>query len=114
MAAEDFTSRRPGVGGFLYCIPVVGPTGGPSASIEAISEAVARCRLASSLPVMVGFGVKTPQMAAGVAGVADGVVVASALIEELETMRTAMTGSEFEIAAGRLVQNYRSAVDEFS
>jgi tryptophan synthase alpha chain len=80
--AADFTSPHPGVGGFLYCIPVVGPTGGPSASTEAISEAVARCRLVSSLPVMVGFGVKTPDMAADIAGIADGVVVASVLIEQ--------------------------------
>lgn len=112
--ASDFTSRHSGVGGFLYCIPVVGPTGGPSASTEAISEAVARCRLASNLPVMVGFGVKTPKMAASVAAIADGVVVASALIEEFERMRTSMPGNEFEIAADSLVRKYRSAVDELS
>ena len=114
VAPEDFTSRHAGVGGFLYCIPVVGPTGGPSASNAAISEAVARCRLASDLPVMVGFGVKTPRMAADVAGIADGVVVASALIEEFERMRTAMAPNAFEAAAGSLLQKYRSAVDEVS
>ena len=114
VAAADFTSRHAGVGGFLYCIPVVGPTGGPSASNEAISEAVARCRLVSDLPVMVGFGVKTPRMAASVAAIADGVVVASALIEEFETMRTVMAPNAFEAAAGSLVQKYRLAVDECS
>ena len=76
----DFVSGRREVGGFLYCIPVVGPTGGPSASIEAIAEAVARCRNVSPLPVMVGFGVKTPAMDAAVADVADGVIVATALM----------------------------------
>lgn len=77
---KDF-AERPGVGGFLYCIPVVGPTGGPSATIEAIQNAVDRCRRSTTLPVLVGFGIKTPEMAAATAGAADGVVVASALID---------------------------------
>lgn len=111
VAAGDFTSSHAGVGGFLYCIPVVGPTGGPSATTEAISEAVARCRLVSTLPVMVGFGVKTPQMAADVAAIADGVVVASALIEEFERMRLALTAEDFAAAAGNLTLQYRRAVD---
>lgn len=111
VAAEDFTSPHAGVGGFLYCIPVVGPTGGPSASIEAIAEAVARCRLVSSLPVMVGFGVKTPDMAASVAGIADGVVVASVLIEEFEKLRTGLGREEFEATAGALTLDYRRAID---
>lgn len=111
VAAEDFTSSHAGVGGFLYCIPVVGPTGGPSASMDAISEAVARCRLVSDLPIMVGFGVKTPEMAAGVAQIADGVVVASVLIEEFEKMRTALDRNGFETAAGDLTRQYRLAVD---
>lgn len=112
VSAGDFTSSHAGVGGFLYCIPVVGPTGGPSASTEAIAEAVARCRLVSSLPVMVGFGVKTPQMAADVAEIADGVVVASVLIEEFERMRTALPAEDFDAAAGSLTLEYRRAVDQ--
>ncbi len=110
VAAEDFTSRHPGVGGFLYCIPVVGPTGGPSASQQAITEAVSRCRMASDLPVMVGFGVKTPAMAADVAGVADGVVVASVLIEEFDRLRCTKTRRAFDRAAGSRVREFRRAV----
>ncbi len=44
LEARDFAVEKPGIGGFLYCIPVVGPTGGPSASKEVIAEAVERCR----------------------------------------------------------------------
>lgn len=112
VSAGDFTSGHAGVGGFLYCIPVVGPTGGPSASTEAIAEAVARCRLVSSLPVMVGFGVKTSDMAADVAEIADGVVVASVLIEEFERMRTTLPEEDFGAAAGGLTEAYRQAVDD--
>lgn len=77
---RDFATR-PGVGGFLYCIPVVGPTGGPSATTNAIAIAVERCRRATTLPVLVGFGIKTPEAAAATASIADGVIVASALID---------------------------------
>lgn len=110
VAAEDFTSAHPGVGGFLYCIPVIGPTGGPSASQQAIFEAVSRCRGASTLPVMVGFGVKTPEMASEVAEVADGVVVASVLIEKFNQLRGTTRETAFEVAAGELVTQFRRAV----
>ncbi len=79
---KDF-AERPGVGGFLYCIPVVGPTGGPSATIDVIRDAVERCRRSTTLPVLVGFGIKTPEAAAETANAADGVVVASALIDKV-------------------------------
>jgi tryptophan synthase alpha chain len=84
LAAKDFLSDHPAVGGFLYCIPVVGPTGGPSASIEAIAAGVDRCREVSNLPILVGFGVKTPEMAAQVGQIADGVIVATALIDKFQ------------------------------
>ncbi|MNC94671.1 Tryptophan synthase alpha chain [compost metagenome] len=44
---------------------------------------MARVKAACGLPVVVGFGVKTPEKAAQVARVADGVVVGSALVEEI-------------------------------
>lgn len=106
--AADF-SARPGVGGFLYCIPVVGSTGGPSASIETISGAVERLRPLTKLPVLVGFGIKTPQAAAQTAAVADGAIVASALIEEVHSKNPDRTS---RLAAyARLIGDYRQALD---
>ncbi len=60
---KEFATDQPGVGGFLYCIPVSGPTGGPSATNRETRAAVARCRAASSLPIVVSFGIKTPAAA---------------------------------------------------
>ncbi|MDT0682407.1 tryptophan synthase subunit alpha [Roseicyclus sp. F158] len=106
----DFTSDHPAVGGFLYCIPVVGPTGGPSASTEAIADSVERCRAASPLPVMVGFGIKTPDKAAAVGQIADGVIVASAMIESFAAYLE--NGKEgFLDFVGNEVQAYRQAID---
>ena len=69
--------------GFVYYVSVAGVTGGASGEGGAVREAVARLRAASSLPVAVGFGVKTEARAAEVARDADAVVVGSALVEAL-------------------------------
>lgn len=113
LEARDFAVEKPGIGGFLYCIPVVGPTGGPSASKEVIAEAVERCRRQSSLPVMVGFGVKTPELAADVAKVADGVIVATALIDRfLEIDREFFDVSDiFQARIADTLMEYRRAID---
>lgn len=113
LEARDFAVEKPGIGGFLYCIPVVGPTGGPSASREVIAEAVERSRRQSNLPIMVGFGVKTPELAADVARVADGVIVATALIDRfLEIERELPGGSEsFQASVAETLGNYRRAID---
>lgn len=69
--------------GFVYYVSVAGVTGAKEADAAAIAPAVARVREASKLPVAVGFGIRTPERAAEVARVADGVVVGSALVDEI-------------------------------
>jgi tryptophan synthase alpha chain len=70
-----------GSAGFLYYVSVAGITGKQQAATASIAEAVARLKAATDLPVAVGFGVRTPEQAAEIARVADGVVVGSALVE---------------------------------
>jgi tryptophan synthase alpha chain len=70
-----------GSAGFLYYVSVAGITGKQQAGLASIEENVARLKGATELPVAVGFGVRTPQQAAAIARVADGVVVGSALVE---------------------------------
>jgi tryptophan synthase alpha chain len=67
--------------GFLYYVSVAGITGLQQAAQASIEEAVARLKAGTTLPVAVGFGVRTPEQAANIARVADGVVVGSALVE---------------------------------
>jgi tryptophan synthase alpha chain len=69
--------------GFVYYVSVAGVTGVKEADAEAIRPAVERVKAASKLPVAVGFGVRTPERAAAVAKIADGVVVGSALVDEI-------------------------------
>ena len=69
--------------GFIYYVSITGITGAASAQAAAVGPEVARIRAASDLPVCVGFGVKTPQNAAEIAKVADGVVVGSAIVDKI-------------------------------
>jgi len=67
--------------GFVYYVSVAGVTGVKEADAEAIAPAVDDIRRASGLPVVVGFGIKTPERAASVARIADGAVVGSVLVD---------------------------------
>jgi tryptophan synthase alpha chain len=72
-----------GAGGFIYYVAITGITGTRSADAASIHAAVARLRRFTALPIVVGFGIKTPAQAAEVAQAADAAVVASALIDRL-------------------------------
>jgi tryptophan synthase alpha chain len=70
-----------GSSGFLYYVAVAGITGKQQAAIESIESNVARIKRSTDLPIAVGFGVRTPEQAAPIAKVADGVVVGSAFVD---------------------------------
>jgi len=70
-----------GASGFLYYVSVAGITGLQQAAQGSIEQAVARLKATTDLPVAVGFGVRTPEQAAAIGAVADGVVVGSAIVE---------------------------------
>ena len=67
--------------GFVYYVSVAGTTGGKAADPAAVAPEVARIRAAAGLPVVVGFGISTPETAQAIAGVADGCVVGSAIVK---------------------------------
>lgn len=70
--------------GFVYYVSVAGVTGVKEAVAASVAQPVQILREASGLPVAVGFGIRTPERAAEVARLADGVVVGSALVDEIE------------------------------
>ena len=69
--------------GFVYYVAITGITGTRSATSEALAAAIPRIRRHTDLPIAIGFGVRTPDQAAEAARIADGAVVASALIDTL-------------------------------
>jgi len=70
-----------GAAGFLYYVSVAGITGLQQAAQSSVEAAVAKLKAATPLPVAVGFGVRTPEQAAAIGRVADGVVVGSAIVD---------------------------------
>lgn len=70
-------------GGFLYCVSLVGVTGARAALPATVARFVRDVREHSPIPVAVGFGVSRPAHVRRLARVADGVIVASALVDAL-------------------------------
>jgi len=69
--------------GFVYYVSITGITGSASADTAEVGEAVARIKRHTSLPVCVGFGIRTPAAARAIAQKADGAVVGTALVDAL-------------------------------
>jgi tryptophan synthase alpha chain len=74
--------------GFLYYVSITGITGAGAANPDDVQLQVARLKRATTLPVAVGFGVKTPEQARAIGASADGVVVGSALVRAIEASLT--------------------------
>jgi tryptophan synthase alpha chain len=98
--------------GFVYYVSLKGVTGAGHLDIDNVAHHVSRIRDNTQLPVAVGFGIKDAESAAAVAGVADGVVVGSALIR---AMAEAIDGGADHVAAGKvaagLLAEIRRGVD---
>jgi tryptophan synthase alpha chain len=92
--------------GFLYYVSRTGVTGARAELASGLAGEVAAVRAATDLPVAVGFGISTPEQAATVAGLADGVVVGSAVVSRLAREGVAATG-EFVRALAEGVRNRR-------
>ena len=71
-------------GGFLYCVSLVGVTGARTSLPPTVSRLVREVKAVSPVPVAVGFGVSKPAHVRAIAKAgADGVIVASALVDAL-------------------------------
>jgi tryptophan synthase alpha chain len=90
--------------GFVYAVGRMGVTGEQSVLADSAREVAVRIQAATDLPACVGIGVSTPEQAATVCEVADGVVVGSALVRRL------LEGGGPD-AAAEFVGSLRSAID---
>ena len=74
--------------GFLYCVAVSGVTGERDSLPDGLIERVKWLRTKTDVPILVGFGIRSPEQAQAVAAVADGVIVGSALVRHLADFAT--------------------------
>lgn len=70
--------------GFVYYVSITGITGAAQAQAADVAPEVARIKASTDLPVIVGFGITTPDAARDIAAVADGTVVGSAIVKLVE------------------------------
>lgn len=101
--------------GFLYYVSITGITGAAAPDTGRVAAEVRRIRRHTSLPIAVGFGVRTPEQAAAIAAVADGVVVGSALVDEIRKSLEQTGGAGADARdrvlslVGRLAEGVRGA-----
>lgn len=73
--------------GFVYYVSITGITGAAAAQAAEVAPEVARIKARTDLPVIVGFGIRTPETARAIASVADGCVVGTAIVKQIEEGR---------------------------
>jgi tryptophan synthase alpha chain len=101
--------------GFVYYVAITGITGAAAADSKAVGDAVARIRRHTSLPICVGFGIRTPDAARAIAERASGAVVGTALVDalraslDMEGRATARTVGAVATLAASLSQGVKNA-----
>jgi tryptophan synthase alpha chain len=90
--------------GFVYAVSLMGITGARERLASTAGELAGRLKAVTDRPVVIGFGISTPEQAVEACSVADGVVVASALIRRL------LDGGGPDEAAA-FVRSFREALD---
>lgn len=97
--------------GFLYYVSLTGITGAKLPDLEGVRRNVAKIRRLTKTPVAIGFGVATPEDAARVGEIADGVIVGTAIVRRIEEHREEKHMAE---AVGRYVASLKAAIGRHS
>jgi tryptophan synthase alpha chain len=69
--------------GFVYYVSITGITGAAEAEATNVGPEVARIKAATDIPVIVGFGINTPEKSEAIASISDGAVVGSAIVSKI-------------------------------
>ena len=92
--------------GFIYLVSVTGVTGARTSISDGLGDLIARVRDHTSAPVCVGFGIGTPEQAAQVGALADGVIVGSACVKTIGSSQKPIE------TAKQFAAEFRSALQE--
>lgn len=96
--------------GYLYYVSLRGVTGAAHIDLEDVAARIARIRTFTGLPIGVGFGIRDPETAKRIAGVADAVIIGSRLVQVIEE-----AGSGTAIAAvTAFLSGVRAAMDSLA
>jgi tryptophan synthase alpha chain len=95
--------------GFLYCISVAGTTGVRQELPQELTEQLKSLRAQSRLPLAVGFGISSPEQVASLEGVADGIIVGSAMVRRMADAQNSVTAAA---NVGSFAKEMRSATEK--
>jgi tryptophan synthase alpha chain len=95
--------------GYLYYVSLKGVTGSNDFDLSTVKTEYLYRKTQSDLPMMVGFGIKTPEMAAQIADFADGVIVGAALINHIH--QAYLDQQDSMKAGAELIHAMRQAMD---
>lgn len=96
--------------GYLYYVSLKGVTGAATLDVDSVAAKLDEIRRLTTLPIVVGFGIRDAASAAAVGRVADGVVVGSALVSEIE--KHATEPQELPALLAAKLAPLRSALDQ--
>lgn len=110
MVAPTSTNRRIAqvaerASGFVYCVSLTGVTGARSSLADNLGSYIGKVREQVDVPLAIGFGISTPEQVSQAAAIGDGVVVASAMINYLDTLPL----NDQPAAATRFVREFADA-----
>jgi tryptophan synthase len=97
---------------FLYCVSVTGVTGARDTLPDDLEEFIERVRSKTELPLAVGFGISNTEMVNGVANIADGVVIGSAILKAMDTCGDDATTEERADAIREIVAHLKSGTKQ--
>ena len=98
--------------GYLYYVSLKGVTGSASLNVDEVAGRVETIRNLAQLPIGVGFGIKDAESAQAVSRVADGVVVGSALVNQVAANRD--DPAAINKAIGDILSAMRNAMDSLN
>lgn len=96
--------------GFIYNLAATGVTGRARPQLDTVALSVKRIRQTTELPIITGFGVRTPEQAAAIAKICDGVVVGSLFSEAIEVAHERQLLTSLPTTVEALASGIRAAI----
>ncbi|VVE04841.1 tryptophan synthase alpha chain [Pandoraea iniqua] len=98
--------------GYLYYVSLKGVTGAASLDLDSVAAKIPQIKAVAPLPVGVGFGIRDAQTARAISGVADAVVIGSAIVQRLENTPRDLEGQNAVKSLAEFIGEIRQALDE--
>lgn len=98
--------------GYLYYVSLKGVTGAEISDFSSVEENVQNLRKLTDLPIVIGFGIKDADSAVSMASLADGVIIGSALVEQIALLENSSDRASATIKqTTELIGTVRTAID---